>query len=177
MKEFTEDEKAIAMHIDKKYKWMARDKGGGLYIYMSKPTKNGSSNIWFVDNFLYINIKNFIDAKDMFSSIKWEDDDPTRISDIYDPQILDDVEREYIKAVIKPFHEKIEFVGKYGDEFSDDGTYHKEFLFIAYGDGNRDKGNLTFPDFDAGKMYSGMKLGKSYTLDELGITYKDGENE
>lgn len=175
MGKFTEDEKVIAMHINKKYKWMARDKDGGLFMYVNKPTKRDRLNIWTVD-YGYLNIENFIDDKDMFKNIGWEDDEPTRISDIYNPQILDDAEREYIKSVLKPFHEKIEFVGKYGDEFSDDGTYHKEFLFITYGDGNRDKGDLTFPDFDAGKMYSGMKLGKSYTLDELGITYKEVES-
>jgi len=175
MKEFSEDEKVIAMHINKKYKWMARDKDGELFMYVNKPTKRDRLNIWTVD-YGYLNIKNFIDDKDMFKNIKWEDDGPTRISDIYGPQILDDAEREYLKAVLKPFHEKIEYVVKHGDEFADDGTYHKEFLFIAYSDGNRDKGYLTFPDFDAGKAYSGMELGKRYKLGELGITYKEVES-
>ena len=112
MKEFSEDEKVIAMHINKKYKWMARDKSGGLYIYMSKPMKKDSSNNWLVDNLLYINIKDFIDSKDMFSSIKWEDDEPTRISDIYNPQILDDVERKYLKMILRPFHKKVNYVKK-----------------------------------------------------------------
>lgn len=171
MKEFSEDEKAVARSIDKEYKWMARNANGCLGVYKNKPKKMSRA---FDAQHLseYFPLYAF---GHMFKSIKWEDEEATRIRDIYDPKILNDVEREYIKAVIKPFHEKIEFVGKYGDEFSDDGTYHKEFLFITYDDRDRDKGDLTFPDFDAGKMYSGMELGKRYKLDELGIIYTDTE--
>ncbi len=169
MKEFSEDEKVIARNINKEYRWIARDSDGGLCIYKEKPKKSGSTNIGsgFTEMFAFDH---------MFGTIRWEDDEPTLIKDIYDPQILNDVEREYLKAVLKPFHEKIEYVVKHGDEFADDGTYHKEFLFIAYSDGNRDKGYLTFPDFDAGKAYSGMELGKRYKLGELGITYKEVES-
>lgn len=174
MEGFSEDEKIIARNIDQKYKWMVRDKSGSLHVYSLKPVKRECVKMWGNSSSEIARV-NVLFNKELFRTIKWEDDEPTLIRDIYDPQILDYAEREYIKSVIKPFHEKIEFVGKYGDEFSDDGTCHKEFLFITYGDGDRDKGDLTFPDFDAGKMYSGMKLGKSYTLDELGITYKGDE--
>lgn len=39
MKNFTEDEKFIARNIDKKYKWIARDSNGNLYVYGEKPEK------------------------------------------------------------------------------------------------------------------------------------------
>lgn len=168
MKEFSEDEKVIAMHINKKYKWMARDKDGELFMYVNKPTKRDRLNIWTVD-YGYLNIKNFIDDKDMFKNIKWEDDEPTRIRDIYDPQVLNDVEREYLKTVLKPFYEKVVYVAKYRvpSASGKDGC-SKEHLFIAFY-----SGGFAFPDFDPGKMYSGMELGKKYKLDELEIKYEE----
>ena len=104
----------------------------------------------------------------MFKSIKWEDKEPTRIIDIYDPQILNDVEREYLKTILKPFNENVNYVAKFGDCPKGDGTYDKEYLNISLRDGR-----LLFPDFDPGKMYVGMELGKKYKLDELKIKYEE----
>ena len=39
-KEFTDDELCILRNIDKKYKWIARDKSGNLCIFDEKPNKN-----------------------------------------------------------------------------------------------------------------------------------------
>ena len=165
MKEFTEDEKTVARNIDKKYKWIARDENGFLKIYTQKPIKRKIA--WFVNRL--DDCDTFAGFKYMFQSIRWEDDEPTRISDIYNPQILDDVEREYLKAVLKPFHEEVENDVKSGNRFDGDrGYYIKEYLLIKlYNE------EFAFPDFDEGEMYSGMKLNKKYTLDELGITYDD----
>jgi hypothetical protein len=81
--------------------------------------------------------------------------------------------RIYLRAVLKPFREKVVYVAKclVPSAFGKDGC-SKERLFIAFY-----SGGFTLPDFDPGKMYSGMKLGNKYTLKELGITYKEGENE
>ena len=162
MKGFTEDEKVIARNVEKNYNWIARDSDGRIYIYRKKPTKlksgwNKSSGFgqFFVFNY-------------MFKSVKWKDDEPTRISDIYNPQILDDVERKYLKTVLKPFHDEVTYVEKSDSHMIDGGTYDKEYLHIKLYDGE-----FTFPDFDKGKMYSGMELDKKYTLNELGITYDD----
>lgn len=91
--------------------------------------------------------------KELFRTIKWGDDEPTRIRDIYDPQILDDVERKYLKMVLRPFHKKVNYIKKYGRNIRKDGTYANEYLFIAF-----QGGYFTFPDFDKGKMYSGEEL-------------------
>lgn len=170
MKNFTEDEKIIARNIDKKYKWIARDSNGNLYVYGEKPEK--IDQYWDIPiaNGLY----NLIAFNHMFSSIKWADDEPTRISDIYNPQantqVLDNVERAYLKMILKPFHEKVGDVVKHRDISED--IYSKEYLYIAIGDGD-----FTFPSFDSGKMYAGMELDKEYTLDELGITYENEKQE
>lgn len=168
MKEFSEDEKAIARSISKKYKWIARNKSGSLIIYTCKPIK--CERLWFVDKIGKFN--SITEFEHIFKSIRWEDDKPTRISDIYNPQILDDVERKYIKMVLRPFHDEVEYAEKLEDYLIDGHTCGKQYLFIKLYDGT-----LTFPDFNAGKMYTGMELSKKYTLKELGITYKEGENE
>lgn len=149
MKNFTEDEKIIARNIDKKYKWIARDSNGNLYVYGEKPEK--IDQYWEMPimngSFFY----NLIAFNHMFSSIKWADDEPTRISDIYNlqanTQVLDNVEREYLKTILKPFHEKVGDVVKHRDISED--IYSKEYLYIPIGDGD-----FTFPSFDSGKMYA-----------------------
>lgn len=166
MKKFTNDEKIIAKNINKEYKWMARDKSGILYAYQDMPIKR-EIRYWDSDNFICISAM----FRELFEQIKWEDDKPTRISDIYDPQVLDDVERKYLKMVLKPFHDKVTCVEKL-HSYTIGGTYNNEFLHIKLCDGE-----FTFPDFNREKMYTGMELSKKYTLKELGITYKGGENE
>lgn len=154
MKNFTNDEKAIARNIDKEYKWIARDWDGNLCIYEGKPKKEGSR--WISNDYEYLCYFNHL-----FSAIKWEDEEPTRISDIYNPPILSDAEREYLKTVLKPFHEEVDYIEKSKD------TNNKEYLYIELYEGM-----LEFHNFDSGKMYSGMELDKEYKLDELGITYE-----
>jgi|GEM_PF-6690754 len=155
MKTFTEVEKTIARNIDWEYRWMARDQDGNLCIYEGKPKKKWNS--WFSDGYEYIYYFNHL-----FPAIKWEDDEPTLIRDIYNPPILNDLEREYLKTVLKPFRGVVEYVKKIknGD---------KEYLFIPFS-GN---GALSLPDFDSGTGYSGMEPDRAYSLDELGITYKE----
>ena len=170
MKEFSEDEKVIARNINKKYRWIARNSDGGLCIYKEKPKKSGI--IWNIrSGALFDKIETLDGFSHMFWAIKWEDDEPTRISDIYNPQILDDVEREYLKMVLRPFHDEVEYVVKSAHHLRRDGTYDNEYLSIEFQDGN-----FTFPDFDSGKMYVGMEREKKYTLKELGITYKEVES-
>lgn len=55
------------------FEWIARDKNGGLYIYILKPTK-GFSGWCSGDHTAYI--------KTDFPFIKWEDEEPTRISEL-----------------------------------------------------------------------------------------------
>lgn len=163
MKTFTEVEKTIAKNIDKEYKWMARDWDGNLCIYEEKPKKRNDS--WYFDGY-----NRFSYFNHLFSAIKWEDEEPTLISDIYNPQVLDDAEREYLKTVLKPFRGVVKYVEKVPAIVFDDRRYSFSlaFLFIKLYDGK-----LEFPNFDSRKMYLGMKLNKKYKMDELGITYKE----
>lgn len=79
----------------------------------------------------------------------------------YKPQILDEKEKEYLSAVIKPFREDVECIMKFGR-----CSVEKEFIHISMKD-NCD--NCTLPDFLKGTMYKGMERSKRYTLKELGL--------
>ena len=78
----------------------------------------------------------------------------------YKDPILDDVEREYISAVIKPFRKKISCIRK-----SKDSRKGKNYIKIEFCDGDR----MFFPNLSNDEMYKGMELDRNYTLEELGI--------
>lgn len=73
--------------------------------------------------------------------------------------ILDDVERKYLSAVIRPFRDKVQVIAKHSSM-----VIRKEYLMIT-----TTEGALLFPDFDAGTMYKGMKLDRAYAPKELGL--------
>ena len=78
----------------------------------------------------------------------------------YKEPILDKVEREYLKAVIRPFRNKIDTISKFQtwDDIS-------QYIYI----GMKDRRWSNLPCFPKGTMYKGMKAGKHYTLKELGL--------
>ena len=78
----------------------------------------------------------------------------------YKEKILDDVEREYLSAVIKPFRKKISCIRK-----SKDSRKGKNYIKIEFCDGDC----MFFPNLSNNAMYKGMEIGRNYTLDELGL--------
>lgn len=76
----------------------------------------------------------------------------------YKEPILDDEEKEYLSAVIKPWREKVISIIK---------IRVNEDYFISIRLKNGEKVNL--PWFKKDTMYKGMKSGKEYTLEELGL--------
>ena len=79
----------------------------------------------------------------------------------YKPQILDDVEKAYLSAVIKPFRKDIEYIVKF-KRYSD----KKEYIYMTM---KKDDDYCALPVFEKGTMYKGMELNKRYTLGELGL--------
>ena len=166
MKDFTEFDKEYAKNINKIYKWMARGKDGDLFVFSGKPYKTAtkwlapacaSALVW--EDEIYIN--------QPFEAVQWGDDEPVLISDIYNPKILNNKERKYLTAVLKPFHDKVKYVEKRVESVSNKDWSNKEYVFVAfYG-----RGMIDMPDFEAGTMYSGMERDREYTLDELGIIF------
>lgn len=78
----------------------------------------------------------------------------------YKPPILDDVEKAYLSAVIKPFRKDIKYIKKI-----DFVIRAKECLLIKM----RDLSTEWFPLFEKGTMYKGMEANREYTLEELGL--------
>lgn len=74
-------------------------------------------------------------------------------------QILDDAEKEYLSAVIKPFKSDVVSINKIKMGKC------KAFLFIKINGYN----SFSLPSFESGKMYRNMELNKEYTLEELGL--------
>ena len=74
--------------------------------------------------------------------------------------VLDDVEKEYLSAVIKPFREMIAYIVKAQD--FDDGKQCIRII-LQNGDG------MHFPYLDDDAMYKGMEVNKEYSLEELDL--------
>ena len=76
--------------------------------------------------------------------------------------ILDDAEKKYLSAVIKPFRNKVYAIAKYDD--GDDNYYIqimiKQNVYFEY---------IDFPYFKKGTMYKGMEFKKEYTLEQLDL--------
>lgn len=77
----------------------------------------------------------------------------------YKPPVLDDVEKAYLSAVIKPFRKDVKSITK---QENNDGY---EWLRIIVKDNNP----LVLPGFKKGTMYKGMHVYKEYTLEKLGL--------
>ena len=72
--------------------------------------------------------------------------------------VLDDVEKEYLSAVIRPFKNRISDIVK--------RNFDSEKSYIVI---HINSESFYFPYFKKGTMYEGMEADKKYTLKELGL--------
>ena len=138
------------------YKWIARNSFGTLFTYGVKQVNNPEkymSGRYVCSCFVPI-----------FESVKRDDKEPVSLEAIVHPQILDDAERRYLSAVIRPFRNRVQYIEKMFEDhlLGDQDCY----LFIRFNDGNYD---MNFPVFRESIMYKGMERYKKYTLEELGL--------
>lgn len=75
-------------------------------------------------------------------------------------QILDEAERKYLSAVIRPFRKKVKHIAIW-----DTCNGSKQFVHIKL----YDEDCINLPNFKPNAMYKGMELHKEYTLEELGL--------
>lgn len=78
-----------------------------------------------------------------------------------EPPALDEAEKRYLRAVIRPWRDKVLKIWK-------DRNVDLEDIKISYADGTREQ-IISFPYFEKGTMYKGMERGREYSLEELGI--------
>ena len=91
-----------------------------------------------------------------FSADWWEE---------YKKPILDEKEKEYLSAVIKPFRDQVIYIKKI-DMYL--GCNNGEYIFGELGNKD-DVDTFALPYFPKGNMYKGMETNKKYTLEELGL--------
>lgn len=84
------------------------------------------------------------------------------LTEEYKAPILDDAERKYLSAVIKPFRKNVNYISKI------DVNYPAFNQFISIKVNHTQCVNL--PNFSQKSgMYKGMELKKHYSLEELGL--------
>jgi hypothetical protein len=95
-------------------------------------------------------------TKEMIAEVKR----PTKYETIYKRKepILDEKEKKYLSAVIKPFRNGVQYIVK--------EKFHLiEFIAIYFKNDNA----IFLPDFETNTMYKNMEANKRYTLEELGL--------
>ena len=95
---------------------------------------------------------------DDFSADWWEE---------YKEDILDEKEKEYLSAVIRPFRDRVIYIKKI-DMYSG-WTKVGEYILGELGNEDDVVDTFTLPYFPEGSMYKGMETDKKYTLEELGL--------
>ena len=75
-------------------------------------------------------------------------------------RILDDVEKRYLRGIIRPFRDKVEFIMK-----SPGFRKNEEFVTIQLKTDER----IDLPIFTKGSMYKNMIVNEDYTLEILGL--------
>ena len=156
MEIFTDVEKRILEATNKRYKWIARDENGCLYVYDIKPYKDegyGFFSAKFGSRFLF----NECVSDVLFKNVTWENSPIQFRND----EVLTHKEREYLKLVFKPFASDIMYVQKVQ---SNNMEYIRAITCLSA---------IVFPNFKEGIMYKGMKLETKYKLKELGIIYNE----
>ena len=81
-KQFSQDTLNFFKCIDKKYKWIAKDKSGDIFGFEEKPKKD--KYVWLCEEYDYcLDNTCCIDGlnQSLFNEILWEDEEPIRIDD------------------------------------------------------------------------------------------------
>ena len=74
----TEDAKVILRNLPEKYKWIARDKNGFIYVFTHKPIKIIKSTLSEWDGLGFTKLI----FPHLFQFIQWEDEEPCLIEDL-----------------------------------------------------------------------------------------------
>lgn len=143
--------------LEKGFKWLARNKDGKLFVYSVKPSKGNT--VWYPIGICDC-VCNYVP---IFQSVRFGDKEPTSLESIVHPQILDDVEKKYLSAVIKPFRDRVKYIEK---KFVKHIRYgNLEYISVKFAI----ESAMNFPVFTENTMYKGMEREKEYTLEELGL--------
>lgn len=145
---FTEKMKTVLMSTDEKYKYIWRSAAGNLYLTTTNKDREIFASAYPFDAY-----------SELFQGIK-AGRRPLR----FRPDVLDEVEKEYLKGALAPFRNRIVGIKK----MSIIG-WNRIIVHVADGrTGEIDA--LIFPWFsEHSNMYAGMEEEREYTPEELGI--------
>lgn len=144
--------------LENQFKWIARNESGKLFVHSAKPNKG--SRIWWSDGYISSVCGEYVP---IFQNVKFEDTEPVSLESIVHPQILDDAEKRYLSAVIRPFRDSIRCISKRS-------LRNNENILIFYDETavGHEK-YIELPYFKKGTMYKGMESNRDYTLEDLGL--------
>lgn len=153
MIKLTEDEKVILRNIDKKYKWIARDEDGRLFIYAIEPLK--SINKWIGGTWRHWT--HFVAFSHLFTFIKWEDEEPYLIEDLLKNNDIAATEIFDLKKVYDCFPQS--FVNKERELiiYPRTNTY-----FLLKNVENQLQLDCKILEYCSGEAYDGAKKSKEY---------------
>ena len=108
-----------------------------------------------------MNIENLKNLKDDYYGKIIKIEEPT-YKTVYKckEEILDEAEKRYLRGVIRPFRDKVDYIVK-----QKSGAINKEYILIHFPNNL----NIRFPYFKPNTLYKEMALDKAYTLEELGL--------
>lgn len=106
----------------------------------------------------------WINHKDMYS-----DKFLNQEIEIEAKDVLDEIEKKYLKSIIRPFKDRVVSIEK-GKNINSEGTFYYIGIIVKHIAIDRFSEAIYLPYFKPeSKMYEGMELNKEYTLKELGL--------
>lgn len=122
--------------------------------------------VWLADQ--AANRESYVDDCDYYAKIVQAVEkimmDDLREKGPKEKRILDDVEKRYLKSVIRPFKNDVAWV-----MLAYDWAYGTKAHLEICCRQNGVESHIQFPPFTPNAMYENMEIGKRYTLKELGL--------
>lgn len=110
--------------------------------------------------------KCWIKNKDLFNDKFLNQEIEIGVEDEVEGEILNEEEKTYLSAVIKPFRDKVDYIGKMYVYETEEQMQVIEFKIVLI---NGWFLWFTLPTFGQNKEYNNMELKREYTLEELGL--------
>ena len=127
-------------------------------IVLVKDTKEYFENVY---NTRHITNLEYLEDIDFDKIIKIEEPEYQTVYESK-PEILDEVEKRYLRGVIRPFRDRVKTISKF--------VYSEGNASIDISiDDNNIGWLIELPSFPKNEMYQGMEDNKKYTIEELGL--------
>lgn len=123
--------------------------------------------VWSIKNCKQLSCEKCVFLKvccDELSSDCWIQEIEIEVKDV-----LDEIEKKYLKSIIRPFKDRVVSIEK-RKNINSEGTFYYIGIIVKHIAIDRFSEAIYLPYFKPeSKMYEGMELNKEYTLKELGL--------